>query len=55
MKTQHQKGFVHILLIAFLVLFALSTLARCDIDNASADEVTPYLEPSDAIPTPTHR
>ena len=55
MNTHHPKGFIHVLLLAVIVLFALSILARCDIENASADEVNPYLEPSDAIRTPVHR
>lgn len=49
MKTNHQRGVIHILLLAVLVLVALSVLARCDIDRAGAEQATPYWEHNDAL------
>jgi hypothetical protein len=49
MNTHNQRGVVHILLLAVLVLVALSAMARCDIDNATANELTPQQEHSDAM------
>ena len=44
MNTHKQKGIAHVLLIAFLVLIALSGIARCDIEQTSADEITPRIK-----------
>jgi hypothetical protein len=55
MNTHKQKGIAHVLLIAFLVLIALSGIARCDIDQTSADEITPRIKhPLDDHDTPTY-
>lgn len=55
MNTHNQKGIAHILLIAFLVLIVLSGIARCDIDQSSADEITPRIkQPLDGNETPTY-
>jgi hypothetical protein len=51
MKQHKQRGVAHILLIAILVLVALSGLARCDIEHARGDEFTPLWEHSDAMET----
>ena len=54
MKQHKQRGVAHILLIAILVLVALSGLARCDIEQARGDEFKPLWEHSDAMePNPS--
>ena len=55
MNTHKQRGVVHILLLAVLVLVVLSGLARCDIDNARADEVKPNWEIADAMESNPYR
>ena len=49
MNNHNQRGVARVLLLAILALIGLSLLARCDIDNASADEIEPYREPSDEL------
>jgi hypothetical protein len=55
MNTHKQKGIAYVLLIAFLVLISLSGIARCDIDQTSADEVTPHIkQPRDGDEIPSY-
>ena len=49
MNKHNNRGVVHILLLAVLVLVALSLMARCDIDQARADELNHPTENSDAM------
>ena len=49
MTRRNQRGVVHILLLAILVLVLLSVLARCDIDSAEAYQINPHPEVPDAL------
>ncbi|MEM6257429.1 MAG: hypothetical protein AAGI37_03860 [Planctomycetota bacterium] len=49
MNKRKPHGFAHVILLAVLVLVALSVMARCDIDQARADEPNYPTESSDAM------
>lgn len=50
MNTHHQRGVAHILMLAVLVLVALSVLARCDVE-AQAGGLTPHQEQHHGLET----
>ena len=51
MQKHNNRGVIHVLLLATLILVALSLMARCDIDNTQHDELTNPMENRDAMDT----
>ena len=49
MRTHNNRGVAHIILLAVLVLVALSVLARCDIDSAQANTANHLREHTDEM------
>lgn len=55
MKQRKQRGVVQVLVLAVLVLLALSVLVRCDINNTRTEHKTTTQEQPDEMETNDRR